>query len=179
MSEPRAPGANPYLIPASIVVGFGLIAVALYASRSTAPVSPGTTPQAPVPEATASTPAPAPPASLLPPEQTFTVGAFIGLWKPHVEEGARRCKLNERVQLDAGTKQLEIPVALKVGADGRIEEAVVDGASRTYALDGTLGPGPGGDELSRCYAAAVKDWVRFPPATSGGRLDVHVRAVDR
>jgi hypothetical protein len=184
-SEPRAPGGSPYLVPASVLLGFGLIAIAIYASRSSPPVAaPGAPERVAVPvergRPASTPPAPPPPSTpLLPPEQTFTTGAFHVLWKPHVAEGAKRCKLDEHVKVEASTKQLEIPLALSIGADGRVEEATVAGAARTFAMDGTLGPGGGGDDLSKCYAAAVKDWVRFAPASAGGRLAVQVRAVDR
>jgi hypothetical protein len=175
-----------------------MIAVAIYASRAPAPAPVATlaAPPKPVPQpvavpvAPSEGPAPRPvtptPVTTivapgvagtapLAPEQTFTLAAFSTQWFNHAGEGAQRCKGSDGDKPPAGTKDFEIPLTLTIAADGHIEDATPAGASHTYAMDGTLRPGFGGESLARCYAAAVKDLVRFPPATAGGKLSVEAR----
>jgi hypothetical protein len=159
-AHPSSP-PNRYLIPGAVVLGCALIAAALYATRSSPAVEP----------------APAISSAAAPAENPNNAALFRDLWKPHAAEGATRCRLAERVKLGPEVALIEIPLELKIAADGRIEDAHPDGAPRVFGAGGGMRQDPTAPELAPCYAAAARELVRFPAGSPVASLKVGLLAL--
>jgi len=100
------------------------------------------------------------------------------LFQPYQQAAAKRCGLDPALANDPTLALAELPLSLSVASDGRITEAVPTGSARVFELDGTMRPIDFGEARARCYAALVRDWVRFSAAEAPSRLEAPLRVVD-
>ena len=72
----------------------------------------------------------------------------------------------------------EVPLSLTVGADGRVMEAAPAGKGRVFGVDGAARAFDLGEDRARCYAALVREWVRFSTAEGPSHLEAPLRVID-
>jgi hypothetical protein len=166
----QLPGSNPriYLTPLATLIGFGLCAAALYRAGG------------PRPDGQA-VPSPTPPARLVaaaPMERPPTSHGLRDLFRPYQQAAATRCGLDPALAEDPTIALAELPLSLAVASDGRVTVAVPAGSARVFGLDGAMRRIDLGEERARCYAALVRDRVRFSATEAPSRLEAPLRFVD-
>ena len=167
MSYPPGSPSHVYLTPLAILLGFTLCAVAIYRSgphRLSTPIL--------------SPPPPQRLSAAAPLERSATSHGLRDLFRPHQQAAVARCGLDPALAGDPTVALAELPLSLTVASDGRITEAVPAGSARVFDLDGALRRIDFGEDRARCYAALVRDWVRFSAAESPSRLEAPLRVVD-
>ena len=117
--------------------------------------------------------------SLLAPAQAHTPGTFKTAWRSQWRGAAAQCELDKHVTLPKERWYVELPLELRVTADGVISAARRFAQLREIGDDGTYHKASLSDDavssLTKCYMNAVTSRVRFPPATAGSTLQVWVR----
>jgi hypothetical protein len=170
MPLPSSPPPRPYLTPLAVLIGFGLCAAAL--SRAGEP-RPGAQPlSAPPPQQQFVRSAP------LPFTRPPTSHGLRDLFRPYQQAAVTRCGLDPALADDPTVALAELPLSLSVASDGRVIEAVPTGSARIFGLDGAMRRLEFGEGRARCYAALVRDWVRFSPVDAPSRLEAPLRVVD-
>ena len=168
MSHRPGSSAPVYLTPLATLIGFGLCAAALYRAGGPRPGEEAVSAPTPSARLVAAAPMERPPTS----------HGLRDLFQPYQRAAATRCGLDPALAEDPTIALAELPLSLSVASDGRVTEAVPAGSARVFGLDGAMRRLDLGEERARCYAALVRDWVRFSAAESPSRLEAPLRFVD-
>ena len=203
----RSAKGSPYLLPGAIVVGFAMVAAAVFFGlRGSNQTGSKTQPSAVAPAPDLTLPedqeepwieieseaedegqggggsvAGAAPPPARPPKEVHDHGAFATRWLPQRAAAEKTCNPTAHLRLEPSIWYVELALELEISSDGRIGRVRRFAKPRAIADSGAYAEvsidESAEEQLVRCYAEQVAQRVRFDPATGGGQLKAWVRII--